>query len=445
MVTLGVLGIVLTVLAGWAAASEAALSRIGRARAAELAAQGRRGGPALVRVAGDPAPVLSVVTLLRVICEAGAAVAVTLAAIGQLGAGWRAGLLACAVMAGASFIGVGVGPRTVGRQHAERIGLIIAPGLVALTGVLAPVTRLLVWIGNAVTPGRGLRDGPFASEAELRQLVDIAQETQLIEAGERRMIHSVIDLGDTLAREVMVPRPDVVTVERGCTLHEAMSLFLRSGFSRVPVLGDGQDDVIGVLYLKDVARRLHENPVHGGGQLVEAMMRAPVFVPDSKPVDALLTEMQHAGHAAIVIDEYGGTAGLLTIEDILEEIVGEIADEYDNDEPEVEDVEGVEGGKRVSARLHLDELGELFGVEIEDEEVDTVGGLLAKVLGRVPITGSRAEVAGLVLTAERFEGRQHRLATVLVERDARLAERAHVESAASGSRRVSAERNGRDA
>jgi CBS domain containing-hemolysin-like protein len=285
----------------------------------------------------------------------------------------------------------------------------------ALSRVVGPLTRLLVAIGNAITPGKGMRDGPFASEAELRELVDMAQATDLIEAGERRMIHSVIDLGDTLAREVMVPRTDVVSIERGTPLHDAMSLFLRSGYSRVPVSGDSQDDLLGILYLKDVARRLHDQPDDAPSQQVEGVMRPPVFVPDSKPVDALLREMQHAGHAAIVVDEYGGTAGLVTIEDIIEEIVGEIADEYDLDEPEVESLGA--GSHRVSARLHLDELGELFGVEIEDEEVDTVGGLLAKALGAVPIAGSQARAHGLVLTAERVEGRRHRLATVLVRRD----------------------------
>ena len=228
------------------------------------------------------------------------------------------------------------------------------------------------------------------------------------------MIQSVIDLGDTLAREVMVPRTDVVPVGREAPLGSAMSLFLRSGFSRVPVEGDSLDDVVGILYLKDVARRLHEHPEAGTAQRVESIMRRPVFVPDSKPVDDLLGEMQHAGHAAIVVDEYGGTAGMVTIEDILEEIVGEIADEYDLEAAEVEDAG--DGVRRVSSRLHISDLGELFGLDLDDEEVDTVGGLLSKALGRVPITGAQALVAGLELTAERFEGRRHHLATVLVRR-----------------------------
>jgi CBS domain containing-hemolysin-like protein len=414
MTLLVLLAIALTVLGGLAAASEAALSRIGRTHAAELAAARRPGAAVLARVADDPAPVLSVATLLRVSFEAGACVTVTVLMIDVFGLGWRAGLIATAVMAGLDFVAVGVGPRTLGRQYAEPIALLSAPSLAALTRVLGPLTRLLVLVGNALTPGQGLRDGPFASEAELRHLVDRAQETQLIEAGERKMIHSVIDLADTLTREVMVPRTDVVSVDKETLLRSAMSLFLRSGYSRVPVLGEGQDDVIGILYLKDVARRLHEHPEAGTTQRVDAIMRRPVFVPDSKPVDALLREMQHAGHAAIVVDEYGGTAGMVTIEDILEEIVGEIADEYDTDSEEVEEVGG--GVKRVSSRMHIDDLGELYGIDLDDEEVDTVGGLLAKALGRVPITGSRAQVAGLELTAERFEGRRHHLATVLVRR-----------------------------
>ncbi|GAB3264204.1 hemolysin family protein [Kineosporia babensis] len=436
MVGLVFLAIVLTVVAGLAAASEAALSRIGRSHAADLQTQGRRGAAAVVKVADSPAPVLSVATLLRVVAEVGAVVAVTFATIRVLGLHWPSGLVAGLIMAGASFVMVGVGPRTLGRQYAENVALVVAPPLVALTTVLAPLTRLLVLIGNAVTPGSGLRDGPFASEAELRQYVDIAQESQLIELGEQKMIHSVIDLGDTLAREVMVPRTDVVSVERDRNLHDAMSLFLRSGFSRVPVVGGGLDDPVGILYLKDVARRMHEHPDAGLTQRVESIMRRPVFVPDSKPVDALLREMQHAGHAAIVVDEYGGTAGLVTIEDILEEIVGEIADEYDQAEAEVENLP--DGRHRVSSRMHLDELGELFGVEIEDEEVDTVGGLLSKGLGRVPIAGSTTAVQGLLLTADTFEGRRHNLATVLVGRDdeARAGndhERAEDRAAAEGS------------
>jgi CBS domain containing-hemolysin-like protein len=411
------LAVALLALAGGFAASEASLARVSRSRAGELVAQGRRGAKALARVVDDPAPTLNVSTFLRVAAEAGAAASITVVLLAAVGSWWQGLVAATAVVAAVSFVAVGVGPRTVGRQHADRVAVIAAPVMLALSRVLGPLARLLVLVANAFTPGRGYRDGPFASEAELRELVDLAQERAVIEDDEREMIHSVFELGDTLTRAVMVPRTDVVSIDRTATLRASMSLFLRSGFSRVPVTGEGLDDVVGVLYLKDVARRLHERPDSATTKTVEELMRAAFFVPDSKPVDDLLRQMQaDAAHVAIVVDEYGGTAGLVTIEDILEEIVGEIADEYDADE--AEDVEDLGSGVyRVRARLHLDELGELFDLDLEDEEVDTVGGLMAKSLGRVPIAGSRAGLGGLLLTAERFEGRRHRLATLLVQRD----------------------------
>jgi CBS domain containing-hemolysin-like protein len=409
------LAVLLLLVAGLFAAAEAALARVSRGRAAELASDGRRGGAALVRVARDPAPTLAVSTFLRVLCETGAAAFVTLVFVAGLALWWQAALAAIATMTAAVFVAVGVGPRTVGRQHADTVGLIAAPVMLALTRVLGPVARLLVLVGNLLTPGKGYRDGPFASEAELRELVDIAEESQLIEADEREMIHSVFELGDTVTREVMVPRTALVSIESGTSLHSAMSLFLRSGFSRVPVVGDGLDDILGVLYLKDVAERMHEQPESSATECVDDVMRAAHFVPDSKPADDLLREMQRsAGHVAIVVDEYGGTAGMVTLEDLVEEIVGEIADEYDAEQPAVEPLP--DGGFRVSSRLHIEEVGDLFDLELEDEEVDTVGGLLAKALGRVPIAGARAVYDGLVLTADRFEGRRNQLATIVVQR-----------------------------
>jgi len=229
-----------------------------------------------------------------------------------------------------------------------------------------------------------------------------------------------------------VPRTALVSIEAGEGLRSAMSLFLRSGFSRVPVVGEGLDDVRGVLYLKDVARRLHEDQAGDHAPRVDQVMRPAHFVPDSKAADELLREMQRdAGHVAIVVDEYGGTAGMVTLEDLVEEIVGEIADEYDRDEQDVEELP--DGAYRVRSRMHVEEVGELFGLELDDEEVDTVGGLLAKALGRVPIAGASAQVGGLVLTADGFEGRRNQLATVLVRRfddD----EESEPEQAASGTR-----------
>jgi CBS domain containing-hemolysin-like protein len=395
-------------------AAEAALWRMSRVRAHELLEERRAGSASLARIVADSAAYLSVAAFLRVVAEATAAVLITLGAVDLVDGFWKPLLIAIGVMALVSFVVVGVSPRTLGRQNSDAVALFASPVIVWLRTILGPVARVLIALGNAVTPGRGYRDGPFQSESELRDLVDLAGESAVIEAGEREMIHSVFELGDTVAREVMVPRTDMVTVDGEKSLRSAMSLFLRSGFSRIPVVGDGSDDILGLLYFKDVARRV--NADNDAGSLpVTTQMRPMHYVPESKPVDDLLREMQRdQSHFAVVVDEYGGTAGLVTIEDILEEIVGEIADEYDREAPGVEDLG--DGTFRVPAAMDIDDLADLFDVEIDEDEVDTVGGLIGKSIGRVPIVGSRAEVSGLALTAERMAGRRHRIASVIVER-----------------------------
>ena len=250
-----------------------------------------------------------------------------------------------------SFVAIGVGPRTLGRQNAYTIALVAALPLQAISVLLTPISRLLVLIGNALTPGRGFRNGPFASEIELREVVDLAQQRGVVADDERRMIQSVFELGDTPAREVMVPRTEMVWIESDKTAGQATSLAVRSGHSRIPVIGENVDDVVGVVYLKDLVQQTYYSTNGGRDTEVSAVMRPAVFVPDSKPLDALLREMQRdRNHMALLVDEYGAIAGLVTIEDVLEEIVGEIADEYDTDEvAPVEDL----GDKhfRVSARL----------------------------------------------------------------------------------------------
>ncbi|HET8616348.1 MAG TPA: hemolysin family protein [Actinomycetales bacterium] len=412
-VRLAVLAALLVALAAMLAAAESSVARVSRLRVNQLVEDGRRGSAALSLVAADSAPFVSVSTFVRVVCESFAAVSVTFVCFDLIERRWIAVLVAAAVMVVASFVLVGVSPRTLGRQHAETVALASAPVLVGLARVLGPLARLLVLLGNAVTPGKGYRDGPFADEAELRDLVDLAGETAVIEADERQMLHSVFELGDTVVREVMVPRTDMLVIDHDKTLRQAMSLFLRSGYSRIPVVDDGPDDVRGVLYLKDVTRRVHADPTAEKTVTVAEVMRPAQFVPESKPVDDLLREMQQTqNHVAVAVDEYGGTAGLVTIEDILEEIVGEITDEYDREEPGVERLD--DGVVRVRSTMHVDELGELFDLELDDEDVDTVGGLLSKALGRVPIPGATAVVDGLELVAERPAGRRHRIATVLV-------------------------------
>jgi len=404
----------LVILAGLFSAADAALSSASRARADELLAEGRTGARRLTVLLADPVRYLNTALFLRLLCEIAATVIVTqLVRNAWDGAFWAAAATSIGIMLVVSFVVIGVAPRTLGRQHAERVALASATPLYLVTRVLGPLPRLLILIGNAITPGRGFREGPFSTETELREMVDFAEASALIESGERKMIHSVFEFGDTIAREVMVPRTDVVYIERYKNLRQTMSLFLRSGFSRIPVIGENLDDIRGFAYLKDVVRRDFEAPDVEFTQRVDEVMRPAHYVPDSKPVDALLAEMQaDRQHIAVVVDEYGGTAGLITIEDLLEEIVGEITDEFDEDEIEVEVLE--EGSARVSSRFPVDDLHELFGFEVDEEDVDSVGGLMAKHLGRVPIAGSHVEAHGLRFEAEQATGRRNKIGTVLI-------------------------------
>jgi CBS domain containing-hemolysin-like protein len=230
------------------------------------------------------------------------------------------------------------------------------------------------------------------------------------------MIHSVFELGDTIAREVMVPRTEMVWIESTKTLRQAMSLGLRSGYSRIPVVGDSIDDIVGVVYLKDIAKRTFEHSESQTTERVADLMRPAYLVPDSRSVDELLRDMQSARtHLAVLVDEYGGTAGLVTIEDVLEEIVGEISDEFDVAAPDIEEIGN--GDYRVSSRLHIDDLAELLDIEIDEEGVDTVAGLMAKKLGIVPISGAQVDIGDYLLTAESATGRRNRISTVLVSKD----------------------------
>jgi len=409
---------VLAFAAGWCANAEAALALVSATGAAERAAGDKHGR--LAAVAADLPPYMSVLLLLRTLCEVFAAVLVTSAFVSWLGNDWRAVLAALAVVVGLRYLLTGVRPQT-GRvgPRTERTAQRAAAFLFPLTRALGPLPRLLVACGNALPPTRRARppareEGPV-DRAELRGLVDYLERRNGIEPGERDMVRSVFELGDTIVREVMVPRTDMVFIEADKTVGQALSLALRSGFSRIPVVGENEDDVVGIAYLKDIVAWSHEHPGADATEKVGTVMRPASYVPDSKPVDELLRQMQaQRNHVAIVIDEYGGTAGLVTIEDILEEIVGEITDEYDNEQPPVEWLSG--GSVRVTARLSATELGELFGVNLDDEDVETVAGLLAHALGRVPIAGSTATVHGLRLTAENLAGRRNKIGTVLVER-----------------------------
>jgi CBS domain containing-hemolysin-like protein len=410
-----VVAICLIPLGGMLACVDSALARVSVARVDEFLRERRRGARALREIVDDRVRYTNLLLLLRMTCELSATVLATIVARSQFGARWPVPALTVVVMVVIAYAIVGVGPRTIGRQHPNQVALAGAGAVRVLGRVFGPLASFLILFGNAITPGRGFRDGPFSSEVEIREIVDMAEQRGVVEHGERQMIQSVFELSDTIAREVMVPRTEIVWIERGKTVPQALALALRSGFSRIPVVGENADDVIGVVYLKDLARRAQDIEV-ARKTTVEEVARPPVCVPESKPVDELMREMQsHRTHIVIVIDEYGGTAGLVTIEDIIEEIVGEIADEYDNERPPIERID--EDTARVTARLAVEDLAELFGVTLPHrDDVETVGGLLAESLGRVPIPGARTQVYGLELVAESAGGRRNRIDTVLVRR-----------------------------
>ncbi|HWG11764.1 MAG TPA: hemolysin family protein [Streptosporangiaceae bacterium] len=412
--------IVLVLMAGWWASAEATLARLAAVGAEQLVGAGRPASRRLRAVFADLPRYLNILLLLRVICETSATVLVVAAFVHWFGSGWKGFLIALAVMVVVGYLVVGVSPVPLGRRGAERVALGAATVLYPLGVILGPVPRLLVGAATVLTRGHGSTAGPLTGKSELRGLVDFLEQRSVIEPGEREMVRSVFELGDTIVREVMVPRTEMVFIDRDKSVEQALTLHLRSGFSRIPVAGENEDDVVGIAYLKDIVAWAHEHP-DAGATPVGEVMRTATYVPDSKPIDEMLRQMQSQQiHVAIVIDEYGGTAGLVTIEDILEEIVGEITDEYDQEQPPVEwlspDV------ARVTARLPVAELAEMFGVSIEAEDVETVGGLLAHALGRVPIAGSEGTVGGLRLTAENLSGRRNRIGTVLVERVPETAE-----------------------
>jgi CBS domain containing-hemolysin-like protein len=410
-----VAALALMLLAGWCTSAEAALLRLSRAGAKELGRSAGEAAEPLQAVLTEVPRYLSVVLLARVAAEISSAVLVTAVLVQWWGVDWRAFVVTAVAMTVASYVLAGIVPRSIARHYPVKVASAAAAVLRPVIRLLGPLPRILAAAGTILSPGRGQREGRSDSEEDLRGLVDLLEQRQIIEPGERAMIHSVFELGDTIVREVMVPRTDMVFVERTKTLRQALSLALRSGFSRIPVVGENLDDVVGIAYLKDIATRSYEHREGESVETVDTIMRSATFAPESKPVDDLLREMQarHV-HMAIVIDEYGGTAGLVTIEDILEEIVGEIADEYDRELPAVEWL--ADGQARISARMSVEEFEELFDVTIDAEDVETVGGLLAHRLGKVPIAGSVATVSGLRLTAESLAGRRNRIGTVTVQR-----------------------------
>ncbi len=288
----------------------------------------------------------------------------------------------------------------------------------ALAFIYTPIAKSVIGLGNLITPDKGFQWGLFTNENELRELMDHAHDRGLVESDEHEMLQNVFELGDTLVRELMVHRTDMVWIERDKSLRQALSLALRSGYSRIPVTGENIDNIIGIAYVKDLAKRALDHHEAETTEKVEQHMRPAVFVPENKEAAELLKEMQRDQiHLAIVVDEYGGTAGIITIEDIIEEIVGEIADEYDDG---VEEFNWISETKaRAKASMHIEDLADELKIEINREEfddVDTIGGYMAEKLGRVPIAGSTINLHGFSITSERPIGRRRRISSVIIER-----------------------------
>jgi len=411
-----VIATIMVLAAAGLVAAETALARVSKATVEQLRKDGNRKAGRLVKLLDDRAKYVNSLLFANLTLSTIAIVLVTTAFLQIFADDTTSLIVTSIVMVLVGYILLGVAPQTIGRQKADAIALATVRMTQLITVVFGPLSKLFIMVGNAITPGQGFREGPFSTQAELRELVDMAGADSVIEDDERQMIHSVFELGDTVARELMVPRTEMVWVETHKTLRQALSLGLRSGFSRIPVVGEGIDDIVGVIFVKDIARRVFEHQESQNTERVSDLMRPAFMVPDSRNVDELLRDMQNARtHLAVLVDEYGGTAGLITIEDVLEEIVGEIADEHDALGSEIEEL--ANGEYRISSRLSVSDLAELLEIEIDDEGVDTVGGLMAKQLGIVPIPGATVEISNWTLTAESTAGRRHRIDTVLISQD----------------------------
>lgn len=406
--------VILVAIGGWLAATDSALGALSRADLNEIAATSRF-RKSLTAIAGDIGAHVNAVNFMRVVSETTAAVLVTLSFASFVEEWWWTLIYSALIMTLVSFVLVGSSPRAIGRVNARTVMRVSAWFVHFCRVLLGPIAGALVAIGDRVTPGRP-RTVSFSSEEQLLSMVDEATAQDVLEEDDRELIHSIFEFNDTVVREVMIPRTDMVVIDSDQGIAAAMEMFLSKGVSRIPVIGDDIDQVLGVLYLRDVARLNFEKPLDADATSVASVARPALFVPESKKVDELLRQMQlESNHLAMVVDEYGGIAGLVSLEDIIEELVGDISDEYDREVVVVADLG--DGRFRVSARLPIDELGELFGLELDDDDVESVGGLLTKALGRLATTGAVARTAGLVLTAEHTEGRGRRLRTVIVERD----------------------------
>ena len=408
MIWLWVAVVALVVVGSLLAIAEASLTRISRVRALALQEEKRRNADLLVRLAEQPAKSLNPIYLAVMFAQNGSAILVAILVerdFGSLGI-----TLLSVAFTLLYFVLVEAMSKTFGVLHSDRMALVLAPMVWGLGRVLALPTRALIGLANVLLPGKGLKQGPFVSEEEIRSMAEVGHEEGVIEKDEKELIHSVFEFGDTIVREVMVPRPDVVAVEDDRALRDVEALVLRHGFSRIPVIHDDLDETIGLVYAKDVLKAIHQGRQD---MPLRDVVRPAHYVPESKKVSELLKEMQRQKfHIAMVTDEYGSVSGLVTLEDLLEELVGEIADEYDREEPTMEPVQ--DGIFRVSGKVPIDDVEELLEVELPHEEWDTVGGLVLGLLGAIPAEGQEVRFGDIVFTAERVQGR--RIAKILITR-----------------------------
>ena len=398
---LAAIGVLLLLALALVAADEA-LTRTNVVRATSMAGAAPTRVARLVRVLDERETVISSLRLVVLMLQLTETTLVALLAGRFLS--WPALLAVVAVNICVVFVVTEAVPRTLGILRSDRIALSLARPVELLVRFppIRLLARALIWLTNIVVPGRGLRQGPFALPEELIALADAAVEDAVLHEDERDLIESVIEFGDTIVRAVMVPRTDMTTISLDLTVAEALEVTSAAGFSRVPALGDNVDDVVGLVYVKDLIRaELDGRP----DQRVGGLLRPSRFVPETKKVAELLKEMQqHQFHMAIAVDEYGGIAGLVTLEDLIEELVGEIVDEYDVEEPLVERER--DGSLRVDARISIAELNDLAAMELPEGNWDTVGGLVFDVFGRVPMAGETCDVNGYSLRVERLQGRR---------------------------------------
>jgi CBS domain containing-hemolysin-like protein len=428
-----IIAILLIVLGGLLTAIDSAFSSVGKNDLIEVAS-GKRKPQALHRIAADVASHLTALRFVRVVVDTLAAVLITLAASMWLSEWWQVLLVAGAIVTGVSFVVVGSSPRAVGARNA----LVMVRGFGTLVRAIrvgvGPLADGLVVLGNIVTPGVG-GASTLTSENQFRNWVDEATERDMLEEEDRELLHSVFDFGDTIVREIMVARTDMITVDAEESINDVMTVFLEKGVSRMPVIGKDSDEVVGICYLRDVARVKHEKPAAALKKPIATLAKPALFIPESKNADDTLRFLQREqNHLAMVVDEYGGIAGLVTMEDLIEELLGEISDEYDTD---VEDLYALGSDVyRVSAKFAVDDLEDLYDIDIDEEDVDTVGGLLTKLIGRLPEGGSMASTDDLVLVAEQPEGRNQRVAWIRVSPTEgwleRKAVRAEIDQASTG-------------